>query len=45
MLERQGEAADDDPVAACGSAVQSIRAAFAVPGGLERTVHDPIARW
>jgi hypothetical protein len=42
MLERQGEAAGDDPVAACGSAAQSIRAAFAEPGALERTVHDPI---
>jgi uncharacterized protein (TIGR03086 family) len=42
MLQRQGEAAGDDPVAACESAVRSIRAAFAQPGALERTVHHTI---
>jgi hypothetical protein len=31
MLQQQGEAAGDDPVAACESAVRSIRAAFAQP--------------
>jgi uncharacterized protein (TIGR03086 family) len=42
MAERQGDAAGDDPVAACGSAVQSVRVAFAEPGALERTVHHPV---
>ena len=42
MLQRQGEAAGDDPVAACESAVRSIRAAFAQPGALERTVHHTV---
>jgi uncharacterized protein (TIGR03086 family) len=42
MLQRQGQAADEDPVAACESAVRSIRAAFAQPGALERTVHHTI---
>ena len=28
MLQRQGEAAGDDPIAACEGAVRSIRAAF-----------------
>jgi uncharacterized protein (TIGR03086 family) len=42
MLQQQGEAAGDDPVAACQSAVRSIRAAFAQPGALERTVHHTI---
>ena len=42
ILQRQGEAAADDPVAACESAVRSIRAAFAAPGALERTVHHTI---
>jgi uncharacterized protein (TIGR03086 family) len=42
MLARQSEAVGDDPVAACGSAVQSLRVAFAEPGALERTAHHPI---
>jgi uncharacterized protein (TIGR03086 family) len=42
MLQRPGEAAVDDPAAACESAVRSIRAAFAQPGALERTVHHTI---
>ena len=42
MLQRQGEAAGDDPAAACESAVRSISAAFAQPGALERTVHHTI---
>ena len=42
MLKRQGEAADRDPVAACESAVRSIREAFAEPGALERTVRHRI---
>jgi uncharacterized protein (TIGR03086 family) len=42
ILQQQGEAAGDDPVAALGSAVRSIRAAFAQPGALERTVHHTI---
>lgn len=42
ILQRQGEAPGDDPVAACESAVRSIRAAFAQPGALERTVHHTI---
>jgi uncharacterized protein (TIGR03086 family) len=39
LMERQSEAAGPDPVAACKSAVRSVRAAFAEPGALERTVH------
>jgi uncharacterized protein (TIGR03086 family) len=31
ILQQQGKAAGDDPVAACESAVRSIRAAFAQP--------------
>jgi uncharacterized protein (TIGR03086 family) len=42
MLRRQDEARGDDPVAACESAVRSIRAAFAEQGALERTVHHTI---
>jgi uncharacterized protein (TIGR03086 family) len=42
MLQQQGETAGDDPVAACESAVRSIRAAFAQPGALDRTVHHTI---
>jgi uncharacterized protein (TIGR03086 family) len=42
MLQRQSEAAGDDPVAACESAVRSIREAFAEPGALERTVHHTV---
>lgn len=41
ILQQRG-AAGDDPVAACDSAVRSIRAAFAQPGALERTVHHTI---
>jgi uncharacterized protein (TIGR03086 family) len=39
---RQGEAGGTDPVATLRSAVQSVRAAFAEPGALERTVHHPL---
>jgi uncharacterized protein (TIGR03086 family) len=42
MLQRPDEAAGEDPVAACESAVRSIRAAFEQPGALERTVHHTI---
>jgi uncharacterized protein (TIGR03086 family) len=42
ILQRQGEAVGDDPVAACENAVRSIRAAFTQPGALERTVHHTI---
>jgi uncharacterized protein (TIGR03086 family) len=42
MLEHQSEAVGADPVAACEGAVRSVRAAFAEPGALERTVHHPI---
>lgn len=42
LILQQGGAAGDDPVAACESAVRSIRAAFAQPGALERTVHHTI---
>jgi uncharacterized protein (TIGR03086 family) len=42
VLERQSEAAGDDPVAACEIAVRSIREAFAEPGAQERTVHHRI---
>lgn len=42
MLERQSEAAGTDPVSGCESAVRSVRAAFAEPGALERTVHHRI---
>jgi uncharacterized protein (TIGR03086 family) len=42
MLQRQGEAVGDDPAAACESAVRSIRAAFAQPGALERTVRHTV---
>jgi uncharacterized protein (TIGR03086 family) len=42
MLERQSEAAGTDPVSGCESAVRSVRAAFAEPGALERTVHHHI---
>jgi uncharacterized protein (TIGR03086 family) len=42
MLLRQGETAGDNPVVACESAVRSIRAAFAQPGALDRTVHHTI---
>jgi uncharacterized protein (TIGR03086 family) len=37
-----GRAVGDDPAAARASAVRSIRAAFAQPGTLERTVHHAI---
>ena len=42
MMQRQDEASGDDPVAACERSVRSIRAAFAEPGALERTVHHTI---
>jgi uncharacterized protein (TIGR03086 family) len=42
MLQRQSEAVGDDPLAACESAVRSIRQAFAEPGALHRTVHHTI---
>ena len=42
LILQQGGAAGDDPVAACESGVRSIRAAFAQPGALERTVHHTI---
>jgi uncharacterized protein (TIGR03086 family) len=42
MLQRQGEAVGDDPIAACEQAVQSIHEAFTEPGALERTVHHTI---
>jgi uncharacterized protein (TIGR03086 family) len=42
LILQPGGAAGDDPVAACESAVRSIRAAFAQPGALERTVHHTI---
>jgi uncharacterized protein (TIGR03086 family) len=38
ILAQQGEAAGTDPVSACETAVRSVRAAFAEPGALERTV-------
>lgn len=42
LFERQGEAGGADPVMACKAAVQSVRAAFAEPGALERIVHHPV---
>jgi uncharacterized protein (TIGR03086 family) len=42
LLEHQSEAVGTDPVTTCESAVRSVRAAFAEPGALERTVHHPI---
>ena len=42
MSERQSEATGTDPVTACESAARSVRAAFAEPGALERTVHHPV---
>jgi len=42
MMERQSEAVGNDAVAACESAVRSIREAFAAPGALERTVRHRI---
>ena len=42
LILEQGGAAGDAPVAARESAVRSIRAAFAQPGALERTVHHTI---
>ncbi len=42
MMERQSEAVGTDPVATYKSAVRSVRAAFAEPGALERTVHHPV---
>jgi uncharacterized protein (TIGR03086 family) len=42
LLERQSEAGRTDPVMACKAAAQSVCAAFAEPGALERIVHHPI---
>jgi uncharacterized protein (TIGR03086 family) len=42
MYEKQTEAAGSDPVTTLKSGVRSVRAAFAEPGALERTVHHPI---
>jgi uncharacterized protein (TIGR03086 family) len=42
MLERQSEAVGTDPVAALQSAVRALRAAFAEPGALQRTVHHRV---
>ena len=42
FIARQGEAAETDPVATLRNAVRSVRAAFAEPGALERTVHHPV---
>ena len=39
MVEHQSEAGGTDPVATCESAARAVRAAFAAPGALERTVH------
>lgn len=41
LILQQGGAAGDDPVAACESAVRSIRAAFAQPGALDRAGAAP----
>ena len=41
-LAQQSEAAGTDPVTTIKSAVRSLRAAFAEPGALERTVHHRI---
>jgi uncharacterized protein (TIGR03086 family) len=41
QAERQSEAGGADPVMACNTAVQSVRAAFAEPGALGRIVHHP----
>ena len=50
MYEQQSQAAGTDPVMACESDAQSVCAASAEPGALERTVHHPIgdlpgSRW
>jgi uncharacterized protein (TIGR03086 family) len=42
FITRQGEAAGTDPVATLGNAVTSVRAGFAEPGALERTVHHTV---
>ena len=42
MYERQSEAAGTDPVPTLKMWVRSVRAAFAEPGALERTVHHPV---
>ena len=42
LYDRQGNAAGTDPVTTLKNAVRSVRAAFAEPGALERTVHHPI---
>jgi uncharacterized protein (TIGR03086 family) len=41
-LAQQSEAAGTDPVTTIKSAVRSLRAAFAEPGALERTVHHRV---
>jgi uncharacterized protein (TIGR03086 family) len=43
LREHQSEAVGTDPVTTCENAVRSVRAAFAEPGALERTVHHPTA--
>ena len=42
LYDRQGEAAGTDPVTTLKNAVRSVRAAFAEPGALGRTVDHPI---
>jgi uncharacterized protein (TIGR03086 family) len=42
LLERQSDAVGTDPVTTYRSAARSVRAAFAEPGALERTVHHAI---
>jgi uncharacterized protein (TIGR03086 family) len=42
FYDRQDEAAGTDPVTTLKNGVRSLRAAFAEPGALERTVHHPI---
>jgi uncharacterized protein (TIGR03086 family) len=42
IYDRQREAAGTDPVTTLKSEVRSVRAAFAEPGALERTVHHPV---
>lgn len=42
LLEHQATAGGDDPVTAVSEAAAAVRAAFAEPGALERTVHHLI---
>jgi uncharacterized protein (TIGR03086 family) len=42
MLEQQSDTVGTDPVTRYKSAARSVRAAFAEPGALERTVHHPV---